>query len=88
MFRYIAYSPNPRFSGRTRSQFITIMNNLKLSYPQKMNAAVPANEYCGDFILQDSLNQSTTLAKAEQEQIELTVMANTEIYNDYFAMYI
>jgi uncharacterized NAD(P)/FAD-binding protein YdhS/glyoxylase-like metal-dependent hydrolase (beta-lactamase superfamily II) len=79
---------NPRFSGRTRSQFITIMNNLKLSYPQKMNAAVPANEYCGDFILQDSLNQSTTLAKEEQEQIELTVMANTEIYNDYFAMYI
>ncbi|MFM7365025.1 MAG: FAD/NAD(P)-binding protein [Cuspidothrix sp.] len=80
---------NPRFSDRTRSQFITIMNNLKLSYPQKMNAAVPANEYCGDFIPQDSLNSSTTSAKAEeQKQIELTVTTNTEIYNDYFAMYI
>ena len=33
---------NPRFS-RSRSQFITIMNNLKLSYPQQMNTAVPAN---------------------------------------------
>ena len=80
---------NPKFSGRTRSQFITIMNNLKLSYPQNMNAAVPANEYCGDFIPQDSLNPSTTSAKdEEQKQIELTVMTNTEIYNDYFAMYI
>lgn len=45
---------NPRFSDRSCSQFITIMNNLKLSYPQKMNATVPANEYCGDFIPQES----------------------------------
>ncbi|MEH2465431.1 FAD/NAD(P)-binding protein [Nostoc sp.] len=80
---------NPRFSDRSRSQFITIMNNLKLSYPQKMNAAVPANEYCGDFIPQESLDQATSSATdEEQKQIELTVMTNTEIYNDYFAMYI
>ncbi|WP_368736695.1 FAD/NAD(P)-binding protein [Nostoc sp. CHAB 5715] len=80
---------NPRFSDRSRSQFITIMNNLKLSYPQKMNAAVPANEYCGDFIPQESLDQTTSSATdEEQKQIELTVMTNTEIYNDYFAMYI
>ncbi|MEH2283824.1 MAG: FAD/NAD(P)-binding protein [Nostoc sp.] len=80
---------NPRFSDRSRSQFITIMNNLKLSYPQKMNATVPANEYCGDFIPQESLDQATSPATdEEQKQIELTVMTNTEIYNDYFAMYI
>ena len=87
---------NPRFSDsygalreRSRSQFITIMNNLKLSYPQKMNATVPANEYCGDFIPQESLDQTTSSATdEEQKQIELTVMTNTEIYNDYFAMYI
>ncbi|MBD2438090.1 FAD/NAD(P)-binding protein [Nostoc sp. FACHB-110] len=88
---------NPRFSVRgatqneyrSRSQFITIMNNLKLSYPQKMNAALPANEYCGDFIPQESLGSATSPATdAEQKQIELTVMTNTEIYNDYFAMYI
>ncbi|MCC5632036.1 FAD/NAD(P)-binding protein [Nostoc sphaeroides CHAB 2801] len=88
---------NPRFSVRgatrneyrSRSQFITIMNNLKLSYPQKMNATVPANEYCGDFIPQESLDQATSSATdEEQKQIELTVMTNTEIYNDYFAMYI
>ncbi|YAG05646.1 Zn-dependent hydrolase, glyoxylase [Nostoc sp. DSM 114167] len=88
---------NPRFSVRgatrneyrSRSQFITIMNNLKLSYPQKMDAAVPANEYCGDFIPQESLDQATSSATdEEQKQIELTVMTNTEIYNDYYAMYI
>lgn len=80
---------NPRFSDRSRSQFITIMNNLKLSYPQKMNAALPTNEYCGDFIPQESLDSATSPATdAEQKQIELTVMTNTEIYNDYFAMYI
>ncbi|MBE9207335.1 FAD/NAD(P)-binding protein [Nostoc sp. LEGE 06077] len=80
---------NPRFSDRSRTQFITIMNNLKLSYPQKMNAALPANEYCGDFIPQESLDSAASPATdAEQKQIELTVMTNTEIYNDYFAMYI
>lgn len=80
---------NPRFSDRSRSQFITIMNNLKLSYPQKMNATVPANEYCGDFIPQESLDLATSsTTDEEQKQIELTVMTNTEIYNDYFAMYI
>ncbi|MEH2171765.1 FAD/NAD(P)-binding protein [Nostoc sp.] len=88
---------NPRFSVRgatrneyrSRSQFITIMNNLNLSYPQKMNASVPANEYCGDFIPQESLDPATSSATdEEQKQIELTVMTNTEIYNDYFAMYI
>ncbi|MBG1267841.1 FAD/NAD(P)-binding protein [Nostoc sp. WHI] len=80
---------NPRFSDRSRDQFITIMNNLKLSYPQKMNATVPANQYCGDFIPQESLDPATSSATdEEQKQIELTVMTNTEIYNDYFAMYI
>jgi len=80
---------NPRFSTRNRSQFITIMNNLKLSYPQKMNATVPANEYCGDFIPQESLDPATSLATdQEHKRIELTLMSNTEIYNDDFAMYI
>ncbi|MBD2493359.1 FAD/NAD(P)-binding protein [Nostoc sp. FACHB-280] len=80
---------NSRFSVRNRSQFITIMNNLKLSYPQKMNAALPANQYCGDFIPQESVDTvATPVTDAEQKQIELTVMTNTEIYNDYFAMYI
>jgi glyoxylase-like metal-dependent hydrolase (beta-lactamase superfamily II) len=80
---------NPRFADRTREQFITIMNNLNLSYPKKMKAAVPANEYCGDFISEDSSDLTTSSpTEEEQKQIELTVSTNTEIYNNYFAMYI
>lgn len=81
---------NPRFSERSRSQFITIMNNLNLAFPKKMNEAVPANEYCGDFIPQDdvaNLEMDLAINQAEKD-IELTILKNTEIYNDYFAMYI
>ncbi|GAA6621477.1 FAD/NAD(P)-binding protein [Scytonema sp. NUACC26] len=38
---------NPRFAGRSRNQFIELMNNLNLPYPKKMLAAVPANQFCG-----------------------------------------
>lgn len=79
---------NPRFVDRTREEFITIMSNLNLSYPKKMDSAVPANEYCGDFISQDSIINNVNLAQEEKEKIEETVDKNTEIYNDYFAMYI
>ncbi|MBL1211487.1 MAG: FAD-dependent oxidoreductase [Geminocystis sp. GBBB08] len=79
---------NPRFADRTREQFITIMSNLNLSYPKKMDSAVPANEYCGDFISQDSITNNINLAQQDKEKIEETVDKNTEIYNDYFAMYI
>jgi uncharacterized NAD(P)/FAD-binding protein YdhS/glyoxylase-like metal-dependent hydrolase (beta-lactamase superfamily II) len=79
---------NPRFGDRTREQFITIMNHLGLSYPKKMKEAVPANEYCGDFIPQTDLSDVTNSSKDEREQIKQTLSKNTEIYNDYFAMYI
>lgn len=38
---------NPRFSQRTRAEFIEFMAGLNLPYPQKIMAAVPANERCG-----------------------------------------
>jgi glyoxylase-like metal-dependent hydrolase (beta-lactamase superfamily II) len=38
---------NPRFAGRSRSQFIELMNNLDLPKPKKMLEAVPANQQCG-----------------------------------------
>nr|WP_202895731.1 FAD/NAD(P)-binding protein [Iningainema tapete] len=79
---------NPRFSDRSRDQFITIMNHLGLSYPKKMNEAVPANEYCGDFMPEASLSNGTSAIDAEREKVELTLSTNTEIYEDYFAMYI
>lgn len=79
---------NPRFANRSRSQFITIMNNLNLSYPKKMNQAVPANEYCGDFISEGNLISSVDAGADEnQTEKELTLFVNTEIHS-YFAMYI
>ncbi|MEH1770575.1 MAG: FAD/NAD(P)-binding protein [Nostoc sp.] len=80
---------NPRFANRTRDQFIAIMSHLGLSYPKKMNEAVPANEYCGDFIPEGSLSNGTSLAiDVDREKVEQTLSTNTEIYEDYFAMYI
>lgn len=34
---------NPRFVGKNRESFITLMNSLNLPYPKKMDIAVPAN---------------------------------------------
>ncbi|MEQ1738358.1 MAG: MBL fold metallo-hydrolase [Methyloglobulus sp.] len=38
---------NPRLAGKTREEFITIMNNLNLPKPKLIDEAVPANRYCG-----------------------------------------
>ncbi|MDJ0900239.1 MAG: MBL fold metallo-hydrolase [Xenococcus sp. MO_188.B8] len=38
---------NPRFAGRSRDNFIKLMNNLNLQTPKKMMEAVPANQSCG-----------------------------------------
>lgn len=80
---------NPRFANRSRDQFIAIMSHLGLSYPKKMDQAVPANEYCGDFIPDTSLNNGTSSPNNEErEKIEKMLSTNTEIYQSYFAMYI
>jgi uncharacterized NAD(P)/FAD-binding protein YdhS/glyoxylase-like metal-dependent hydrolase (beta-lactamase superfamily II) len=80
---------NPRFADRSREQFITIMSHLSLSYPKKMNEAVPANEYCGDFIPDATPNGAITpVIEAEREKVAQTLLTNTEIFEDYFAMYI
>ncbi|SJM90570.1 Beta-lactamase hydrolase-like protein Blh [Crenothrix polyspora] len=38
---------NPRLAGKTREQFIDIMNNLNLPRPRLIDEAVSANRYCG-----------------------------------------
>jgi uncharacterized NAD(P)/FAD-binding protein YdhS/glyoxylase-like metal-dependent hydrolase (beta-lactamase superfamily II) len=80
---------NPRFVDRTREQFITLMNHLGLDYPKKMKEAVPANEYCGDFMSPESLDAVMSfISDEDREKLELTLSTNAEIYNNYFAMYI
>lgn len=40
---------NPRLGrGKSRRDFIEIMNNMDLPYPRKINFAVPGNEHCGE----------------------------------------
>ncbi|MBF2028516.1 MAG: FAD/NAD(P)-binding protein [Oscillatoriales cyanobacterium C42_A2020_001] len=80
---------NPRFQDRTRDQFITLMNHLGLSYPKKINQVVPANEYCGDYIPDVSLDNATGAERdSDRAAINQTLSTNTEIYENYFAMYI
>jgi sulfur dioxygenase len=38
---------NPRVAGKSRAEFIGIMNNLGLPRPKKIDEAVPANRGCG-----------------------------------------
>jgi glyoxylase-like metal-dependent hydrolase (beta-lactamase superfamily II) len=41
---------NPRLGrGKSRRDFIEIMNNMDLPYPRKINFAVPGNEHCGEW---------------------------------------
>jgi len=38
---------NPRLAGRSRAEFIELMNSLNLPDPKKIAEAVPANQQCG-----------------------------------------
>ena len=38
---------NARLAGKSREQFIDIMNHLNLPKPRLIDAAIPANRYCG-----------------------------------------
>lgn len=38
---------NPRLAGRTRAEYISIMDTLDLPYPHLMDVAIPANLACG-----------------------------------------
>ncbi len=38
---------NPRVAGRTRDEFVAIMNGLNLPPPRNLDVAVPANRACG-----------------------------------------
>lgn len=38
---------NPRLAGKSKAEYVDIMNNLSLSNPKLMDVAVPANLACG-----------------------------------------
>ncbi|MHB1678142.1 MAG: MBL fold metallo-hydrolase [Sulfuriferula sp.] len=41
---------NPRLAGKSRNEFIAIMNALNLPQPRLIDLAVPANQHCGNEI--------------------------------------
>ena len=56
---------NPRLAGKTRDEFISIMDNLNLPKPKLIDIAVPANRYCGvdeEDAIQSSDASTATLA--------------------------
>ncbi len=79
---------NPRLTGKSRDEFIDIMNNLNLPNPKLIDEAVPANRYCGldpdecqDAVVRRELsapkrNMGTAqdkVAAAKQQITEITV---------------
>jgi len=47
---------NPRLS-KSKEEFVSIMNNLNLSYPKQIDIALPANKVCGLYNLPTELEE-------------------------------
>jgi len=67
---------NPRVAGKTREQFIEIMNNLNLPKPRLIDDAVPANRFCGleedqrqDAVAQREIAREKEAAKADGQPV-------------------
>ncbi len=88
---------NPRLAGKTREEFIDIMNNLNLPKPRLIDEAVPANRFCGleEEERQDAIpraqapqpvrNESSTQAMvdtAKQTVTEIDVEKSRQLIKD------
>ncbi|KAL1506391.1 hypothetical protein ABEB36_005763 [Hypothenemus hampei] len=47
---------NPRLT-KSEDQFVEIMNNLNLPYPQQIDRALPANRVCGVYDIPKDINR-------------------------------
>lgn len=52
---------NGRLAGKTRAEFIEIMNNLNLPKPRRIDEAVPANRRCG--LTEEEIRQDTMMGE-------------------------
>lgn len=80
---------NPRLAGKTREQFIEIMNNLNLPKPRLIDEAVPANRYCGldederqDAVAQRETTRPERTTKTGQDLVAEAKQHITEISVD------
>ena len=77
---------NPRLVGKTRDEFIEIMNNLNLPKPRLIDEAVPANRYCGldekerqDAIVLRELKGPIQHASTSQDMVNFAKTQITEV---------
>jgi len=85
---------NLRLTGKTREEFIEIMNNLNLPKPRLIDEAVPANRYCGldenerqDAValretsspVRSELSPQDLVAEAKQHITEVTVFTAKQL---------
>ncbi|MBL4682256.1 MAG: MBL fold metallo-hydrolase [Pseudomonadales bacterium] len=61
---------NQRINGKTRDEFIEIMNNLDLQRPEMMDVVVPANMLVGSTLDQDHNPQSSMSSSQLSEQLK------------------
>lgn len=77
---------NPRIAGKSRAEFIEIMNNLNLPNPKLIDQAVPANRYCGleedermDAVQRRDAEQPKHASSSAQETLDSAKQQITEV---------
>ena len=77
---------NPRLAGKSREEFIDIMNNLNLPKPRLIDEAVPANRFCGldederqDAIPRTQDNQPVRNQSSTQNLVDAAKQTITEV---------
>jgi len=66
---------NPRLAGKSREEFINIMNSLNLPKPRLIDEAVPANRYCG----LDEDERQDAVARRETSRPERTTTSAQDL---------
>lgn len=74
---------NPRLAGKTREEFIAIMNGLNLPYPKKIKESVPANLKCGNLaaITQAAPVNDTADTAKENKMADIQQKQVDELYS-------
>lgn len=77
---------NPRLAGKTKEDFIHIMNNLKLPNPKKIDDSLPANLNCGqkNESLIDSLIEDSFIKKISNDILnEKAILIDVRELDEY-----
>lgn len=79
---------NPRLVGRSRAEFIQLMNNLRLAPPKQIAQALPANRYLGDLLPDVEHQSEREQHQREMNDAEKIEAVNKEMINDFIGMFI